>query len=279
MQTLRLFPGSLHRVSVRPHEICIGRARSLFSTSTAANIYALRYGAGSPGVLIARQDVFQQVRKSLRWRQACWPGVISSSFASKTGRKASGSRNGEARAVNSPTQSLRIDRQDISPKSPGLPADPVYVDDGSRPKISLDDATNKLQYTMDVGRNKLVIWSVIAIFVAVWVLGLQVREYRGVLSPEAQAKIKQAEDAGRPIRVRTGIVPALNAGHLSYRVVNWPPKDLSWSSWSPYVTSMFAHGSLMHLGLNCTCSCCFHIGFILVSRHATSEAPHLIAVP
>ena len=186
---------------------------------------------------------------------------LPSRFASNSHKVASPSRNEARKPDDSIDQLLGLRKapfpREVNPLS--VAVYPVSRASGNEPSNLKRYVDDDLVYVVHLRRNKLVIWSFIAVFVAIYVLGLPL--WDGSNSQEASGSPRQrllevAGDGGAFTSVMQPILPALAVEKLAYQVKNWPPSP-TFASWSPFVTSMFAHGSLMHLGFNCECPFCF----------------------
>jgi hypothetical protein len=186
---------------------------------------------------------------------------LPSRFASNSRKVASPSRNQLRKPDDSIDQLLGPSKDPFPPKVKPLSVavDPVSRASGDEPTNLKRYADDDLVYVVHLRRNKLVIWSFIAVFVAIYVLGLPLRD--GSDSQEASGLPRQqlhevSKDGKAFTSAMQPILPALAVENLAYQVKNWPPSP-TFASWSPFVTSMFAHGSLMHLIFNCKCLVCF----------------------
>jgi membrane associated rhomboid family serine protease len=218
--------------------------RALFPTSISA---------GLPSHIVPRStfgfstySITQDVSICHRWSQFGFTGTRS---ASKASRKTSLARDGEQHKPP-PSQKASENMGAIQPR---IQPEPSHTSprERSEPDIA-QDADEKLIYTVHLHRNKQAIWSVIAAFVSIYILGLLARREPAEQDSESDLQISiEDSQPKRPVVPGQPMFPAFTQRNLSYQVRNWPPKDLSPASWMPLVTSMFAHGSPWHLFVNC----------------------------
>jgi membrane associated rhomboid family serine protease len=218
--------------------------RALFITSISAGLPSHSIPRSTFG--FSTYSITQDISICHRKSQFCFTCTRSASNASwKTSR----ARDDE-RQKAPPSQKARQNKGAIQPSIQREPS-PIPPRERPEPDIA-QGADEKLIYTVHVHRNKQAIWSVIAAFVSVYVLGLLARSEPAERESESDSHIS-IEDSlpKRAVVLGPPLFPAFTQRNLSYQIRNWPPKDLSPASWMPLVTSMFAHGSPWHLIVNC----------------------------
>jgi hypothetical protein len=252
MQALGLLPKQSWRPFTHLLDSRSCTARAVLSTCYAAR--SRRRTITSLSCASLEQNPLTASRTLLAWRRDEPPRVPSRS-ASSSRRKASHPSRGGVRPSNGaerPPESSRASFP-LNATSPSKAIDPIKHASRDEPSVLRRPAEDDLTYIVHLHRNKRVIWSVIALFVTVYVLGLPVRD--GSNTQEASESLHKRllevpKDGGTITRVMLPIVPAFASNNLAFQVKNWPP-SANPASWSPFVTSMFAHGSIVHLGLNC----------------------------
>lgn len=185
-------------------------------------------------------------------RRGGQPWQISSRLASNSRKKGlSPSREG-VRPEKSLGSSHPPSKSDAKTLLRGV--GPASRRSGHEPPHMKRPADDDLVYIYDVGQGRLVVWGMVAVFVAVYALGLPLpnrssSEEASKAPPQRVVEVPK-RDGGVMLAVMRPTVPALAIENLAFQVKNWPPGPTV-ASCAPFFTSMFAHGSIMHLGFNC----------------------------